>query len=147
MGTAEKIRAFRVRAGKSAADVTAALGLNEAWYRDLETYDDELASTLTLFQASHLASLLGVRLRDLVDENGSSEQQVDLIELPAFVERYLASEQLSREELENLVGWELQDFLASPVAAAAQMPVAFLRDLSGHLGVSLLSLLPEEDAH
>ena len=147
MRTAENIRNFRIRAGKSAEEIAAALGLNEAWYRDLEAYDDELASTLTLFQASQLASLLGVRLRDLVDENTSSEQKVGLLDLPAYIEGYLAREELSTEEFENLVGWELRGFLLSPLAAAAEMPVAFLRDLSSHLGVSLLFLLPDEHEH
>lgn len=144
MGTAENIRNFRVRVGKSAREVSAELGLNEAWYSDLESYDDELASTLTLFQATQLATLLGVRLRDLVEENPSSAVTVGLLDLPAFVEAYLEREHLSVEEFEGLVGWELKEFLQSPVAAAAEMPIAFLRDLSGHLGVSLLSLLPEE---
>lgn len=147
MGTAENIRAFRIRAGKSAQEVSAALGLNEAWYSDLESYDDELASTLTLFQAAQLATLLGVRLRDLVEETGSSGKKVSLIDLPAAVANYLAHEGLSTEEFETLVGWELRDFLESPIAAAAELPIAFLRDLSNHLGVSLLSLLPEEHAH
>src|SRR5262245_8663944 len=147
MKTAENIRAFRVRAGMSAQEVSTALGLNEAWYRDLESYDDELASTLTLFQAAQLAALLGVRLRDLVEENASSVEKVDLIDLPAVVERHLVREGPSREEFESLVGWELQDFLESPIASAAELPIAFLRDLSNHLGVSLLALLPEEHAH
>jgi transcriptional regulator with XRE-family HTH domain len=147
MGTAEKIRTFRVRAGKSAQEIATALGLNEAWYRDLESYDDELASTLTLFQASQLATLLGVRLKDLVDENPSCEEKKGLLDLPGSIQTYLVREQLSVEDLEELVGWEIQSFLRSPVAAAAEMPIAFLRDISSHLGISLLSLLPDAHAH
>src|SRR4051794_40033373 len=139
MGIAEKIRAYRVRAGKSAQQVASDLGINDAWYQDLETYDDELASTLTLFQAKHLALLLGVELSELLVENEDAGRKVGLLDLPAIVRKHIEAEDLSIEEFENLVGWELERFLESPVAAAAEMPIAFLRDLSNHLGVSLHS--------
>jgi transcriptional regulator with XRE-family HTH domain len=147
MGTAEKIRTCRVRAGKSAQQVASDLGLNDAWYSDLETYDDELASTLTLFQAHQLASLLGVGLPDLLVEDVQSAEKIGLLDVPSKIKAHISAEDLSIEDLEELVGWELKQFLESPVASAAEMPVSFLRDLSNHLGVSLLSLLIEEHAH
>jgi transcriptional regulator with XRE-family HTH domain len=147
MGIAETIRAYRVRAGKSAKQVASDLGINDAWYRDLETYDDELASTLTLFQAKHLALLLGVELSQLLIENEQAGRKVGLLDLPSTVRKHIEAENLSIEEFENLVGWEMKGFLESPVAAAAEMPIAFLRDLSNLLGVSLLSLLVDERAH
>jgi transcriptional regulator with XRE-family HTH domain len=147
MGIAETVRAYRIRAGKSAQQVASDLGINEAWYQDLETYDDELASTLTLFQAKHLALLLSVELSQLLKENEPAGRKVGLLDLPSIVRKHIEAENLSIEEFENLVGWELKGFLESPVAAAAEMPIAFLRDLSNHLGVSLLSLLVEDHAH
>jgi transcriptional regulator with XRE-family HTH domain len=147
MGIAETIRAHRVRAGRSAQQVAADLGINDAWYQDLETYDDELASTLTLFQAKHLAELLGVRLAELLVENEHAGRTVGLLDLPSIIRKHIAVEQLSIEEFEDLIGWELKGFLDSPVASAAEMPIAFLRDLSNHLGVKLLSLLVEDHAH
>jgi len=147
MGTAESIRAHRVRAGKSAQQVAADLGINDAWYADLERYDDELWSTLTLFQAKHLAELIGVQLSDLLVENEHPGRRVGLLDLPSVIRKYIEDEQLSVEEFENLTGWEIQEFLESPVAAAAAMPIAFLRDLSNHLDISLLGLLFEERTH
>src|SRR5262252_635900 len=108
MGTAEKIRAFRVRAGKSAQQIALDLGLNEAWYQDLETYDDELASTLTLFQAKRLAFLLGVQLSDLLVNDVDSETKIGLLDLPSAIKRHIEFEGISIEELENLIGWELK---------------------------------------
>jgi transcriptional regulator with XRE-family HTH domain len=147
MGIAETIRAYRVRAGKSAQQVASDLGINEAWYQDLETYDDELASTLTLFQAKHLAGLLNVQLSELLVENEHSSRKAGLLDLPSIIRKHIEVEQLSIEEFEHLVGWELKEFLDSPVASAAEMPIAFLRDLSNHLDVSLPSLLVEDHAH
>jgi len=142
MKTAERIRSLRARAEKSTQEVATAIGLNEAEYRDLESYDDELSSTLTLFQASLLASQLGVRLQDLVEENASYSEKVDLKDLPGVIERYLADQGLDSGDLETLISWEIQGFLHSPIESAAERPIAFLRDLSNHLGISLWSLLP-----
>jgi transcriptional regulator with XRE-family HTH domain len=147
MGTADKIRFCRVRAGKSAQQIAADLGLNDAWYSDLESHDDELASTLTMFQALQLASLLGVRLQDLVAETAPSGAKIALLDLPSMVEAHIAREGLSIGEFEERLGWELQAFLESPVKVAAELPIMFLQDLSGALGINWLSLLPEEDAH
>jgi transcriptional regulator with XRE-family HTH domain len=147
MGTAERIRFCRVRAGKSAQQVAADLGLNDAWYRDLECNDGELTSTLTLFQAMQLASLLGVQLADLVAETGASSGRIALLDLPSMVERRVESEGISIEEFEDRVGWEVRGFLQSPVKVAAELPIEFLQDLAAELGISWLSLLPEVNAH
>src|SRR4051794_22858231 len=108
MGTAALLRAYRLRAGKSASEVATALGINEAWYSDLEHHDDELASTLTLFQAMELASLLGVRLLDLMAQHDVPHASVSLMDLPALIEEHLARQQMSMDEFEEQVGWELR---------------------------------------
>jgi transcriptional regulator with XRE-family HTH domain len=147
MRTAETIRAHRVRAGKSAQQVAAELGINDAWYADLEMYDDELASTLTLFQAKHLATILGVQLSELLVENEHSGRRIGLLDLPSIIRKHIEVEALSMEEFEDLIGWDIKGFLDSPVASAAELPIMFLRDLANHLDVSLLSLLVEDHAH
>ena len=106
-------------------------------------YDDELTSTLTIFQALQLASLLGVRLEDLLTENVPSSSKIALLDLPSMVKGHIAREGISIEEFESRVGWELQEFLQSPVKVAAELPIMFLRDVSGPLGINWLSLAPE----
>jgi transcriptional regulator with XRE-family HTH domain len=81
-GLAARIRGLRIRAGKSPAEMTQLLGLNPAWYADLEQRDGELVSTLTLFQALHLASILGIPMRDLMGEAADPDQRIALVELP-----------------------------------------------------------------
>ena len=146
MGVAARIRTFRVRAGKSAAEVVKHLGLNEAWYDDLEHSDDEFASTLTLFQAVELAALLGVRLRDLVSEETSAGASASLIDLPSLIEAHMARAGISLEQFEEQVGWELKDFMKSPVALTAESPMAFLQAIAQPLGIDWISLLPDEHA-
>jgi transcriptional regulator with XRE-family HTH domain len=144
MGIAENIRNSRVRAGKTAKAVAAELGLNDAWYADLESRDDELASTLSLFQAMHLASLLGVSLHELIGEP-LPDKRISLLDFSSRLLAHIRTQGKSLEEFESEVGWELQEFLQSPFKSVAELPIAMLRDLSKPLGMSWLSLVPEEN--
>ena len=144
LAIAENIRACRVRAGKSAKDVAADLGINDAWYRDVEQHDDEMISTLSIFQSMRLASLLNVQLHELVGET-APEEKISLVDLPALVETYVRSKGISFEEFEEQVGWEVREFLRSPLGYFSQVPLALLVDLSRRLGLNWLSLVPEED--
>jgi len=143
MGTANKIRTARIRAGKSKTEVAERLGLNTAWYDDLERRDDELAATLTIFQAMDLASLLGFRLGDLFGDSALPGQAVAIIDLPARIRAHLASAGLSLKQFEDQVGWELGPFLDSPVKLAAELPIAFFQALAPQLGIHWPSLAPE----
>jgi transcriptional regulator with XRE-family HTH domain len=146
MGTAARIRNYRVRAGKSRREVAEHLGLNDAWYDDLEHHDDELASTLTLFQGVELASFLGVRLRDLLAEGRSPDELIALTELPSRITAHLTQSGMSVEQFEEEVGWDLREFLQSPLKLAAESPIMFLQTLAEHLGIDWLSLVPDEHA-
>jgi transcriptional regulator with XRE-family HTH domain len=145
MGTAVRVRGLRVRAGKSKSDVAERLGLNAAWYDDLEHDDDALVSTLTLFQAIDLACVLGVGLAELVGDDPPPDERLPLMELPARIRDHLAREGLALETFEGRVGWPLGDFLDSPLTVTAEVPVAFLQALSANLGVDWLALIPEDD--
>jgi transcriptional regulator with XRE-family HTH domain len=145
MGISESIRTARIRAGKSKAEVAQRLGLNTAWYDDLERRDDELPATLTIFQAVDLASLLGVRVGDLFGDGALPGQLVAIIDLPERIRAHLASGGLSLDQFEDQVGWELGPFLASPVKMAAELPIAFFQALAAPLGMHWLSLVPAPD--
>lgn len=141
-GTAERIRTFRIRAGLSKDEVAQSLGLNGAWYEDLERDDDEPASTLTLFQALDLAALLGVRLDEIFAEHGTRATPVELVELPQSIERYAAAEGISIAQLEAQLDWPLEAFMTAPVQTAAELPIAFFQSLASTLGFDWLSLVP-----
>ena len=146
MNTAARLRgALRIRAGKSRLEMARALGLNPAWYDDLEQNDGELASTLTLFQTMQLASLLGVHLRDLFETGPPTTSPIALVDLPQRIRAHVARSGMSIEALEDVIGWNVQDFLEAPVQVAAELPIAFLIAIAKQLGIDWLSLAPEDD--
>lgn len=145
-GTAERIRTFRIRAGRSKNEMVQRLGLNAAWYEDLERNDTELASTLTLFQAIDLASILGVQVHELFPKLDAPESRIDLVELPALIASHLATRGVLIAQLEKDVEWPLENFMVAPVQGAAELPLVFLQSLAAALGFDWLSLVPEAEA-
>lgn len=146
MGIAANIRALRIRAGKTPAEMVQQLGLNEAWYADLEQRDGELALTLSLFQAMELASALGVQLHEVLGEDVSMVEPIPILALPERINAYLHHQGMSRQEFEDAVDWELEDFMTSPIKVAAELPIAFLQSLAAALDMNWLSLVPDADA-
>jgi len=145
MGTAAQVRSFRVRAGKSRTDVAQHLGINAAWYDDIELHDDELVSTLTLFQAMSLAAFLGVTLRELLGAGCCLPgQAIALLTLPDRIRVHAAGQSLSLDQLADQVGWALDEFMASPLKGAAELPLIFLQALAGPLGINWVCLIPPE---
>ena len=122
------------------------LGLNPAWYADLEKRDDELTSTLTIFKAMELASILGVTLQELTGEAPVARERIALMELPGRIVAHAKREGISVDQLAEQVGWELQEFLEKPVQMAAEFPIRFFQALGDVLGINWLALAPDQDA-
>jgi transcriptional regulator with XRE-family HTH domain len=144
VGIAARIRAYRIRAGKSQADIAKTLDTNVAWYADLETRDSELAATLTLFKTMELASILGAPLHELFGEPAYTGEPIALMELPEPILAYAKHQGISIEQLEERTGWDLREFLASPVQSAAELPLEFFQAIAALLGINWLALVPDE---
>ena len=144
MGTAARIRAYRIRAGKSQADLAKSLDLNIAWYVDVESRDGEFAATLTMFKAMELASILEVPLHELLDAPPVTGKGMTLIELPDHILAYAKYAGVSVEQMEEQIGWELRDFLARPIQGATELPIRFFQAVATLLGINWLLLVPDE---
>jgi transcriptional regulator with XRE-family HTH domain len=144
-GIASRIRALRIRAGKSRAQMTQLLGLNPAWYADLEKRDEELASTLSMFKAMELASILGISLPELLDERAAGDDPIALLALPDLIIAHANREGISVATLERQLGWELREFLRSPVQMATEFPILFFQALGAALRINWLALIPDEN--
>ncbi len=144
MSIAGRMRVLRIQAGLSHGQMAQRLELNVAWYADLEKHDGELAATLSVFKAMELASLLGVRLHELLGLAPDAAPQVALFDLPQLILARVRRDAISISQLEQRLGWELADFLASPLQALAALPLKFLQDLAAVLEVSLQALIPDQ---
>jgi hypothetical protein len=122
------------------------LDINIDWYCDLEQYDDELVSTLSVNQATHLATALGVGLRNLLGHTPVTMYSVPLAQLPDRIRAHIAGEGVSFAEFEDRVGWELRGFMDAPESMAADTPIMFLQDLAKELELDWLSLVPDSHA-
>ncbi len=144
MGVAATLRSHRIRAGKSREDLAAELQLNPTWLQDLERRDDELAATLSIFQAMELAAAVGTDLRTLFADDTPAGPHVSIIELPERVRARLTDEGITVEALSDQLGWDVAPLMESPLQAATEMPLAFLQEVAGRLGISWLSLIAED---
>jgi transcriptional regulator with XRE-family HTH domain len=146
MSTAARIRARREATGKSVAEVAGLLGVNDESYEDVELHDDELATVFSLSQALSLASILEVSLNDLLGDDEFRGNRLPLVELPKLIGSCLSSENISLEDFEGEVGWQLDQFLDSPLRTALELPPSFLQDLASRLGVDWRSIIPSSHA-
>jgi transcriptional regulator with XRE-family HTH domain len=145
MGIAATLRSHRIRSGKSRADLAAELQLNPAWIQDLERRDDELASTLSLFQAMELAAAVGTDLRTLFAVGAPAAQHVSIIELPGLIRALLDREGRAVADLEEELGWEILPLLEAPLQVATEMPLAFLQAVATRLGIPWSALIAEDE--
>jgi hypothetical protein len=143
-GIAARLRSQRIRAGKSLSEVAEQLRLNPAWLQDLERRDEELAATLTLFQAMELAALLGTDLRTLAGSEAPSGPPVAIIELPERIRAFLRCQRLTVAEFEARVGWEVAPFLKAPLQEVSELPLEFLQAVAAQIGIDWLILVPDE---
>jgi transcriptional regulator with XRE-family HTH domain len=142
-GTAKRIQALRKRTGKSIGEIASLVGLGDMAYFDLETYDDELVTVLSLEQVRRLGDALGVSTQMLFSDQPTpaefrSNSYDDLVSL---VRAHIVRAG-SKEAVENALGWELDAFLESEATALSSYSAEFLQALCAHVGVDWMTALP-----
>ena len=142
MNTAHRIRESRIRLALTEAGLAEELGLTLAAYGDLEQHPDELATCVTLGQATKLSRLLHVPLLELLSEHTSPAAMPAPSEVANVVSALIKSSGVSVESLEESVGWKLRAFLEEPSALAPRLPVVFFQALAGAVHAMPLSLVP-----
>jgi transcriptional regulator with XRE-family HTH domain len=142
MSTAKRIRERRIMLELSEAQLASDLGISIAAYGDLEQYEDELATCITLKQANQLSLWLGIPLLELLAEDMQSRSMPSPEQVAEQVASYIASAGVSVESFGEQVGWDLQAFLQEPSRVAPGLPIMFFRDLAAGVGGGALSLVP-----
>jgi DNA-binding XRE family transcriptional regulator len=139
---AERIKGLRERTGKSSNEIAAIAGLGEMEYFDLESHDDELVTVPSLAKIRRLAEALGVPTSTLFcDDPNSVHGHTSYAELVSLVMARLAAG-ISREALEEEIGWDLDAFLESEQRALSEYGVEFLQALCPCVGAEWMAALP-----
>lgn len=111
----KRLREARERSGKSIGEMASLLGISWEWYNDVEGFDDEITSTLSLHQLVLLSKAIGI---DLVDffSNGAPKpaHSVSLDTLAEKINEYFTAHNLTVAEFEEDVGWEVANCLTEP---------------------------------
>jgi len=135
MPIADRIRDLRGKSGRTERELADTLGLTVEGYCDLERYDDELESTISIAQAVTLARLLGREISDIVWES-AGPQAVRMSAIRAGMSEQLGRSPGAREELEDLIDWDLGPFLEGADQWMTVYTLDFVKRLSTAIGLS-----------
>jgi DNA-binding XRE family transcriptional regulator len=135
MAIADRIRDLRGRSGRTERELADLLGLTVEAYCDLEQYDEELETTLSIAQAVTLARLLGTDLSQMIGDSAGATQ-VRISAIRAGMAPQLDSSPGAREQLEDLIDWDLGPFLEGADQWMTVYTLDFIRSLSAAIGLN-----------
>jgi transcriptional regulator with XRE-family HTH domain len=143
--SAERIREARERAGIDADAVASAAGLNPNWYFDVESYDAEVTSNISLDQLIIITHVVG--LTPLGALEGPAAQapapRISLTELVETARRQMIAAGETVEQYSTRVGWEMAPLFANP-AYLRNYTVDALQDICRTVGMDWRAALPVE---
>ena len=134
LGSAERIAALRLESGRSEVDLASALGLTGDGFGDLEQYDSEFESVLSIEQASKLATLLGTTMLGLLGEEEPAVK-VPIARVRSSLAAHLGSSAEAREALEDVIDWDLRPFLDGSEAWTSVYTIEFIKKLAAAVEV------------
>ena len=126
-GAAQRIRHAREALSLTQDEVASRWGEQVSMYWDLELFDDEAFTVISVRQLQRLASVLETTVNVLLFGDGPSatlptEQYSAVI---ARLEVRMAEDAISIDQLGDRIGWDLGPFLNDP-GALGDLPVAGL---------------------
>ncbi len=139
--TADRIKELRLKSGRTESELADALGLTTDAYADLERYDSEIDSTLSISQALQLADLLGAPIVELLGEGDAHAAAVSIATVRAALATQIAHSPDAREALEDAIDWDLGPFLEAPREWTTVYTLDFLRRLAALVDLDWRRLL------
>jgi len=143
-GAAARIRAARTRAGLHEQTVSEALGLTLPAYFDLESFDDELFTCLSLEEVSKLAQVFGVSTMVLVVGDDSAHGvtgEMSLTDVISRIREYIRLHGLSPVAFSDRVGWDISEALLDPDSAWRSWNLDWLHDVCAELKIDWMAVL------
>jgi hypothetical protein len=142
--TAARIRSARVRVGLDERAMAERLGIGLPAYCDLERFDDELATCLSLDQVRRLAQVLRLSIAALIAADAdatASGPAMSMTELIDRIRQRLVQEGLNVEAFSDRVGWDITAAMTNPDSAWRDWNIDCLRDVCAEMEIDSLRVL------
>jgi transcriptional regulator with XRE-family HTH domain len=139
---AERICRARQALGLTQEDVARRWGEQTSMYWDLELFDAEAFTVISVRQLERLASVLGTSANALLfgEEPASPEAGVSYADVVARLKVRLTEDGVDLEQLGNIVGWDLGGVFADP-GTLGDMPIDGLRSVCRAVNVDWVTVL------
>jgi hypothetical protein len=128
----------------SDTEVANRLGITVHSYDDLERYDDEAFTALSLQELLSLGRALGVKPATLLFGSAADGLKTSVVpdEITARLTQKMIERHQTAEELSESVGWDVRELLVDS-SALWSFNVEGLYDLCKAAGVEWINALPE----
>jgi hypothetical protein len=140
---ADRIRLARTALGIEPGVAAARLGVNFESYADLEWFDDEVFTTLSLTEVLSLAEMLHLSAVELLttDDHGARTAAVSMSSLMKTVRARIKEEGTTVESFGDRIGWDIASAVADPSSAWQDWNVDCLIDVCTAVGVEWPAIL------
>lgn len=141
---AERLRQAREHLGLRPSAVAEPLGWKLDRLRDLETYDDDLPTALSIMDVGRLAEVLELDPAVLLasqTEAAAAAERLDPRQIVALLSAHLQSAGVSAETFSDQVGWDVAPLFSLP-ERLWELTADGLFDVCGGLGINWLRALP-----
>jgi transcriptional regulator with XRE-family HTH domain len=139
-GIGERIQALRLKSERTEQELAGELGLTIYSYCDLERYDEELESNVSIAQALKLASLLRIDLLTLLGET-EIPVKMPIARVRSALSAQLGKSAEAKELMEDTLNWDLGPFLDGSEEWTTVYTIDFVRQLAAAIEVDWQVLL------
>lgn len=136
----KRLETFRLALGMEYDEIAKCANLSIAEYRGLELHDD-LDNCISLSGLQKLAECLGIKVWQLYSDE-QPRSQLSPTEISKILIDYIKGKNLSIIQFEELVGWELNNFILNPNEVYKTWNVECLKNVSTPIGVDWVTSLP-----
>jgi transcriptional regulator with XRE-family HTH domain len=140
----DRIRQARLQAGLSENEIARRLGITIHSYCDLESYDYEAFTDLSLKELAELGGILGVQPRVLLlgREGEGGKQTVTFEDVTAHIAKKVSESGLTADQLGDLIGWDIKPLLGDPLSLSGYT-VEALYDICKVVDCDWVAALPD----
>jgi transcriptional regulator with XRE-family HTH domain len=142
---ADRIRDARVQAGLSLDDVARRIGITSESCRDLELYDYEAFTVVSIKELAELGGILGVQPRVLLlgRDGEGGKHTLTCEDVTAHVAKKISQNGLTEDQLSEEIGWDIIPLLRDPLLLLSDYTVEALYDICKIVDCDWVAAIPD----